>query len=66
MTVERDSLKTCLDEENLKVKVAKEKYNSNFQQLNANVARSYGLGFEQALAQVKHFNPTAMFQTVTL
>ncbi|KAJ1384041.1 hypothetical protein SESBI_42888 [Sesbania bispinosa] len=43
----------------LKVKAAEEKYNIDFQQLNSDAARSYGLGFEQALVQVKHFNPAA-------
>ncbi|KAJ1381516.1 F-box/kelch-repeat protein [Sesbania bispinosa] len=59
MTVERDSLKTSLDAENSKVKVAVEKYSTDFQQFNFDAARSYGLGFEQALVQAKHFNPTA-------
>ncbi|KAJ1403215.1 hypothetical protein SESBI_27490 [Sesbania bispinosa] len=57
--VERDSLKASLDAEKLKVKAAEEKYNTDFQQLNSDVARSYDLGFEHALAQAKHFNPTA-------
>ncbi|KAJ1436568.1 hypothetical protein SESBI_04182 [Sesbania bispinosa] len=59
MTVERDSLKIGLNEEKLKVKAAEEKYTVDFQQLNSDAAQSYGLGFEQALIQVKHFNPMA-------
>ncbi|KAJ1387720.1 hypothetical protein SESBI_39707 [Sesbania bispinosa] len=58
MTAERDSLRVGLDQEKLKVKTAEEKYETDFQQLNAEAARSYGLGFEQALIQFKHFNPT--------
>ncbi|KAJ1418156.1 Clp protease ClpP [Sesbania bispinosa] len=57
MTVERDSLKTGLYKEKLKVKAAEEKYNTDFQQLNVDARRSYGLGFEKALIQAKHFNP---------
>ncbi|KAJ1393389.1 adenylosuccinate lyase, partial [Sesbania bispinosa] len=53
-----DSLKVGLHGEKLKVKAVEEKYNIDFQQLNFDAARSYGLGFEQALTQVKHFNPT--------
>ncbi|KAJ1403784.1 F-box/kelch-repeat protein [Sesbania bispinosa] len=56
--MERDLLKVGLDEEKLKVKATEDKYNADFQQLNSDAARSYGLGFEQALIQVKHFNPT--------
>ncbi|KAJ1405804.1 hypothetical protein SESBI_25567 [Sesbania bispinosa] len=59
MTVERDSLKIVLNEEKLKVKADEEKYIVDFQQLNSDAAQSYGLGFEQALIQVKHFNPMA-------
>ncbi|KAJ1406380.1 F-box/kelch-repeat protein [Sesbania bispinosa] len=56
--MERDLLKVSLDEEKLKVKAAEEKHTIDFQQLNSDAARSYGPGFEQALVQVKHFNPT--------
>ncbi|KAJ1409894.1 hypothetical protein SESBI_22363 [Sesbania bispinosa] len=59
MTVERDSLKVGINEEKLKVKTVEEKYETDFQQLNFEVAKSYGLCFEQDFIQVKHFNPTA-------
>ncbi|KAJ1442511.1 F-box/kelch-repeat protein [Sesbania bispinosa] len=59
MTAERDSLKGDLEKEKLKVKAAGDKYAADFQQLNFDAARSYGLGFEQTLVQIKHFNPEA-------
>ncbi|KAJ1391824.1 hypothetical protein SESBI_36333 [Sesbania bispinosa] len=58
MTSERDLLKLGLDKEKLRVKATQEKYTIDFQQLNFDAAKSYGLGFEQALVQAKHFNPT--------
>ncbi|KAJ1417061.1 growth arrest-specific protein 8-like [Sesbania bispinosa] len=58
MTSERDSLKTDLDKARLTVKSLEEKYIVDFNQLNSDAAKSYGLGFEQALAQAKHFNPS--------
>ncbi|KAJ1383100.1 hypothetical protein SESBI_43695 [Sesbania bispinosa] len=57
MTSERDSLKTGLENEKLKIKSVEERYTLDFKQLNSDAAKSYGLGFEQALAQAKHFNP---------
>ncbi|KAJ1417403.1 hypothetical protein SESBI_16672 [Sesbania bispinosa] len=48
MTTERDSLKS-----------AEEKYATDFRKLNSDAAHSYRLGFEQALIQIKHFNPEA-------
>ncbi|KAJ1394182.1 hypothetical protein SESBI_34407 [Sesbania bispinosa] len=57
MISERDSLKTDLEKAKLTIKSVEEKYTLDFKQLNSDAAKSYGLGFERALAQAKHFNP---------
>ncbi|KAJ1435155.1 hypothetical protein SESBI_05085 [Sesbania bispinosa] len=59
MTKERDELQNSLNEKKIKSRVAEMKYDTDFKQLNIDVARSYDLGFNQALEQAKFFNPSA-------